>query len=184
MKCQACHREMERAEPGFYHYTESGLDNVYLEGIDVFRCPGCDEQVPVIPRLKDLHRNIALALICLPEPLRGQEIRYLRRQMRYKSKDFAELIGVSPQTVSNWERKGAKPSPSHDRLIRTVCLLGLVETDSEFAKLVVASIHDYLGRLAQIEKERKERTSVVGMKKGGVFEAPYTYEYLPIAAIA
>jgi len=154
MKCQACNQEMGKTKKEMYQYVESGLDNIYLEEVSIYHCKDCGEEAPIIPSIKNLHRVITLAILERPEPLDGPEIKYLRKQMRYKSKDFAELLGVTPQTISTWER-GATHTESHDRLIRTVCLLRLQETDKKFLELITHKMNEYLEFLAQIEKERK-----------------------------
>jgi len=40
MKCSLCNDPLKEAKE-LYHYTESGLDNVYLCGIDIFKCEKC-----------------------------------------------------------------------------------------------------------------------------------------------
>ena len=42
MKCPICKSEMACNQES-YHYVESGLENVQLDGIDVFRC-SCGEE--------------------------------------------------------------------------------------------------------------------------------------------
>ena len=73
-------RQVTKAAP--YAYTESGLDNVVLSGITVYVCPYCQAEVPVIPRIGQLHRVIADTLLHKPELLTGQELRFLERGSR------------------------------------------------------------------------------------------------------
>lgn len=40
-------------------YTESGLPDVLLDGVEFRSCPQCDEEEMVIPRIARLHRLIA-----------------------------------------------------------------------------------------------------------------------------
>ena len=61
MKCPICNSEMECNQES-YHYVESGLENVQLDGIDVFRC-SCGEEIINIPAMPELHSLIALELI-------------------------------------------------------------------------------------------------------------------------
>jgi len=86
------HRSATAAEP--YHYRLSGLP-VSLVGIDVWHCPECRSQMPVIPRLTELHQVIAGMLARKPMPLTGAEIRS-RMQIGMAAQRFALLLGVSP----------------------------------------------------------------------------------------
>lgn len=178
MKCQACNQEMGTTEKEMYQYVESGLDNIYLDGVSIYRCEDCGEEAPILPSIKDLHRTIAISILIRNEPLNGPEIRYIRKHMRYKSKDFGELLGVTPQTISGWE-KGANPSESNDRLIRAVCLIKMLETDQRFLELVAYNMKEYLDFLAHIEKERKAERNAVSVKEGHVLGEPYQFNYMP-----
>jgi hypothetical protein len=42
-----------------HRYTECGLSNVVLKGIQVFHCAKCGEEEIVIPNIEELHRLIA-----------------------------------------------------------------------------------------------------------------------------
>lgn len=43
----------------------------------------------------------------------GERIRNLRTSKKWKQKQLAELIGVSPQVISNWERGYSSPDNEH-----------------------------------------------------------------------
>jgi DNA-binding transcriptional regulator YiaG len=45
------------------------------------------------------------------------EIRFLRLEMKCSKRKFAALMGVTPRTVSAWE-KGVPPSPTSSKLLR------------------------------------------------------------------
>lgn len=96
-----------------------GID-VVLKGIEVRHCGDCGEEHVVIPRIKDLHTAVAKALINQPRLLTHGEIRFLRTYMGFSSKDFAEHMGVTPETVSRWEnpRNPMKIRKTADRFIR------------------------------------------------------------------
>lgn len=64
MKCTACGSEMATRREN-YRYAASGLP-VTLRTVEVRRCPKCGETGVVIPRIADLHRALALALIHKP----------------------------------------------------------------------------------------------------------------------
>lgn len=116
LNCPNCQKN-QTTKIGEYHYTESGLPNVWLLGIEVFECE-CGESFAFIPCIQELHKLIAKILLTQENPLSGKEIRFLRKTMGLKAKEFADLIGVKNITVSRWERGGITPPNSIDRLIR------------------------------------------------------------------
>ncbi|MGO9620330.1 MAG: type II TA system antitoxin MqsA family protein [Desulfobaccales bacterium] len=129
MKCPSC-QQMRETHKGGYHYTESGLPNVWLRGVEIFECD-CGEKSAFIPCIEELHKLIGKTLIVKEEQLSGSEIRFLRKHMMLKSKDFAKELGVQKVTMSRWENSDSQPSESVDRLIRLVYAIkmGLSKTD-------------------------------------------------------
>ena len=118
MKCPICKSEME-SKLESYHYVESGLDNVQLDGIDVFRCT-CGEEVISIPAMPELHSLIAFELIKKKSLLNSREIRFLRKNMGLTGKVLAKYIGVDNATLSRWENNAQTIDKSHDRLLRLI----------------------------------------------------------------
>lgn len=116
MRCHECNSEMEESR-GTYHYMESGLDNVYLEGIYTYTC-SCGEFFPTIPNVVALQKVIGNAIIHKQGALNGKEIRFLRKNMGLKAKGLTEYLGVDKSTVSRWENKNQPLSKSNDRFIR------------------------------------------------------------------
>lgn len=129
MKCPSC-QQMRQTHKGEYHYTESGLPNVWLSGVEIFECD-CGEKFAFITCTDALHKLIGKTLIGKEDQLSSSEIRFLRKHMMYKSKDFAKELGVQNVTVSRWENSDSQPSESVDRLIRLVYAIkmGLSKTD-------------------------------------------------------
>ncbi len=103
-----------------YHYTASGLDNVYLaNGYTRHKTPYGDGVS--IQNLNGLHKVIGHALITQPIDLIGAELRFLRVEMDLSQKVLADLLGTTEQTLRRWEssRKKAIPGPA-DRLLRAL----------------------------------------------------------------
>lgn len=122
MRCEQCKIPMEILSDQRYQYTESGLDNVYLEGISVYVCPYCETKVAQIPKIEQLHDLIGRALAAKPAPLTGAEVRFLRKNLGISARKWAEMIGVDPATLSRWESGGQKCSASLDLLVRLLYL--------------------------------------------------------------
>ena len=69
MRCEVFRSDLtpRRTTPAApYHYTFSGLANVWLVGIEAQRCSRCDVEMPFIPRAPLLHRLLAAVLIERP----------------------------------------------------------------------------------------------------------------------
>lgn len=118
IKCPQC-GEMSHRKIGSHKYIESGLDNVYLANIPVYKC-SCGASLPSIFRLHRLHELIALTLIKKPSLLNGDEIKFLRKNLRLPSKVFANMLGVGKTTLPKWENDAQNHSEVYDRLIRLI----------------------------------------------------------------
>lgn len=101
---------MSKPEP--YHYTESGLDNVYLlngyETVETPRGVGV-----MITDVEGLHRAIGDILTRERKSLSGREFRFLRHEINLTQQNLSALLGVDVQTVGRWEREETEiPGPA------------------------------------------------------------------------
>lgn len=118
MKCVRC-GEAVQSTRGAHRYTESGLSNVTLLNVELRTCPSCGEREVVIPRIEELHRVIADALVRDQTRFAPDQVKYLRKWLGYSTADFALVMGVRPETVSRWESKdGYQMPPTAERLLR------------------------------------------------------------------
>jgi putative zinc finger/helix-turn-helix YgiT family protein len=117
MKCLSCGATMKITRENV-RYDASGLPNVTLRNVEVNRCPQCGDEEIAIPKIEDLHRAIAEALITKPARLDAAEIRYLRKYLGWSGADFAAHMGTTRETVSRWEHGTAQMGPQADRLLR------------------------------------------------------------------
>jgi DNA-binding transcriptional regulator YiaG len=101
-----------------YHYTESGLDNVYLGNGYTIHETKYGKGVS-IQDTEGLHRVIGRWLVELPKPLNGAELRFLRLEMDLSQKALAGIIGSTEQNVRRWEKDRKKPIQGMaDRFVR------------------------------------------------------------------
>jgi len=120
MKCPNCKNKMNCTQSD-YHYTESGLNNIYLSGIEIYHC-SCGEEIISLPTVNQLHDLIAIDLIKQKHRLNGRELRFLRKNMGLTAKKLGGYLGIDNATISRWE-KGSQPiSSPHDRLFRLLYL--------------------------------------------------------------
>lgn len=122
-KCDICGERMVSRKAGPrepYHYRASGLDDVFLVGVEVRRCPIGHGETPVIPRIGELHRVIAVHLLEKPDLLTGTEVRYLRKFAGLQAQEFAALLRVTPETMSRIETGAQKMGATADKLVRAI----------------------------------------------------------------
>lgn len=117
MNCFECGAEMVSTVER-YRYDESGLPNVWLENVEIHRCPECGEVEVVIPGLDTLHRVIAERLARKPTRLTGAEIRFIRKTVGWSAKDLARFMHIDPATLSRWETGKENAGPQSDMLVR------------------------------------------------------------------
>ena len=119
--CPTCGKPMLQKTSN-YHYKESGLDNVFLENVTVYKC-SCGITYPSIFRVPRLHALIAERLLEKPALLEGEEIRFLRKTLSMSSKGFSEALGVGLTTYSKWENNRQQHSAPNDRAIRAMYII-------------------------------------------------------------
>lgn len=127
MKCDYCGKDTQIRKIQKYQYKGVGLDNVFLDNIEVRFCSDCDLQSPIIPKILKLHNTIGFAIVCKNSLLTGAEIQFLRKNLRMKSQDWARLLRSKKETVSRWENDSQAISPQSDLLIRYLYLRLLEE---------------------------------------------------------
>lgn len=101
-----------------YHYTNSGLDYVYLaNGFIVEETPY--GRSIAIHRADDLHAVIARDIVTRPGTMRGQEVRFLRSQLALSQAGLGKVLGMTRDAVAKWEGKPNDVIPGQaDRALR------------------------------------------------------------------
>lgn len=86
-----------------YHFTECGLDNIYLRnGFDEVET--AEGRAVGIHALEQLHRVIAEGIVNKAGFLTGKELRFLRIELDLSQKALGDLMGKSDQMVAKWEK--------------------------------------------------------------------------------
>ena len=163
MNCLECGSQTRKvvATPKHpYHFTESGLRDVYLTGIDVLTCKACKSVSPIIPRLPTLHRTIALSLALKSGSLTGQEIRFLRTVAGLSAVKFASLLMVEPETLSRAENNRQVLKPSMDKLARAIAIQKIdPEAATQILLNLIETIRDARSKLPIFRFERAWKTA-------------------------
>jgi DNA-binding transcriptional regulator YiaG len=107
------------APPERYHYRDSGLDNVWLEGgFEHVKSPYGDGVR--IEDLDGLHRCIARCLIEKPGLLSGAEFRFLRTELDLSQSTMGQLCGREERAIRGWEAGDRPIDEGANKLIRFV----------------------------------------------------------------
>jgi DNA-binding transcriptional regulator YiaG len=119
-----------------YHYTESGLDNIYLEnGFEIVRTER--GQGVRFHDLDGLHAAIGRALVEEARPLTGRELRVVRVELLLSQAALARLLGVKELPVARWENGRTLIPAAVDAAVRALYLEKLNEK-AKFSDLLRA----------------------------------------------
>ena len=152
MECSNCGGEAPVVR-GTYHLKELGLKNVVLQGTEIVKCGKCGNEDPVLHRMDDIMRALALAVVGKPYRLAGDEVRFLRKYLHLTGEQFARLLRVDNTTLSKWERGEDPVGPQSDLLIRFFTVVlgeGLKE-----------KIDDVVAHMSQIRDTRPRRRPTI-----------------------
>ncbi len=128
-----------------YHYTEGGLDNVWLVG-DGFRfvdLPGGRREIR-IQDIEGLHREICRILVKEKKNLTGKELRFLRQEMLLSQANLAKLLEVTEQTIHRWETGKSDIPRTADAIVRIIY-------EQQFDKNHSIDVRKCLEKLADLE---------------------------------
>jgi putative zinc finger/helix-turn-helix YgiT family protein len=116
-ECSNC-SEPVTTELRNYRYTESGLSNVVLQGVEIADCPKCGTSDVIIPRMAKIHRAIAQALTNSPARLTGEQFRFLRKHLALSGDQLGHYLHTDRTKISKWENGEDQIGPATDRLVR------------------------------------------------------------------
>lgn len=127
-------------EPRNYRYTESGLSNVVLQGVEVAQCDACGKVDVILPHMEKIHWAIARALTAEnPARMTGEQLRFLRKHIEFSGEKLASHLGTDRTKISKWERGEDPIGKFTDRLVRLL----VAELDKDL-KPVAASVAEHL----------------------------------------
>ena len=138
-----------------YHYTESGLDNVWLASGFRF-VPSPRGRSLIIDDIEGLHAAIGRSVVEEEKQLTGPEIRFLRNELLLSQNALSRLLGVSEQTVARWEKKQAPIPTAADATLRQLYLehVGAAGKISEMLRRIADAEHGAFKRFT-MERERR-----------------------------
>jgi putative zinc finger/helix-turn-helix YgiT family protein len=140
MRCKCKNGLLERSVKQEHVEDFGGLVVKVLNAVVVQRCSACSEEMIGIPDLQGLARAAAMARAQSPERLAGKEVRFIRRALDMKQKDFAAAMDLSAEHVSRWENDHNGIGGASEKLVRhNVCAL-LSEGSCEYDPKAIANM--------------------------------------------
>jgi len=99
-----------------YHYTECGLDNIWLNnGFERHEDTGYGAGTSITD-VEGLHVAIGLGLINSKNKLRGAELRFIRHELDLSQGALAIVLGTSEQNLRRWEKNNSISGPAQNLL--------------------------------------------------------------------
>ena len=128
-----------------YHYTECGLDNIYLvNGFEIIK--NNDDEEIFIHDIHGLHKIIGMSLVSKQGLLLGNEIKFIRTTLDFSQTILAKLLGCTYQTILLWEKNKTPISRIADRLLRIMFFEYLNPEQDR-------TIYDLINEIANLEAE-------------------------------
>jgi DNA-binding transcriptional regulator YiaG len=148
-----------KKQTDYYHYTECGLDNIYLvNGFKVTKTDDDEEEV-FIHDIHGLHKAIANILIFKKGLLIGNEIKFIRTMLDLSQNKLAALIGCRYQQILLWEKDKNKISKPADRLLRIILYTYLhKEIDN-------GEVFDRINEIADLDAMEVDRLNKIEFKE-------------------
>lgn len=103
-----------------YHLTGIGLPDVYLlNGAKIENDPDYGELV-TITDVHGLHHAIGFHIVTKLDPMTGDELRFLRKQMELTQEALAVRLRLDVQTIANYEKGKTKNIGPTDVAMRMI----------------------------------------------------------------
>ncbi len=100
-----------------HQYTECGLQNVFISGIQKMTDDDGDEVI-MVSSINVLHKVIAEGIVSHGKGMNGAELRFLRSELGLTQSEFANLVHKDKQTIGRWERSETEIDSVAEAVIR------------------------------------------------------------------
>lgn len=104
-----------------YRYTECGLADVYIHGLEPFT-DDAGERVFRIINVNGLHRVIAASIVVQDAAMDGKQVRFLRTEMGLTQAELGKVIHKEALTIGRWERGESPVDDNAETIIRLVAI--------------------------------------------------------------
>ncbi len=100
-----------------YQYMESGLENVFIEGVS-FVTDDAGETCITVPNINGLHKAISTGIVRQKAGMTGREMRFLRTEIGLTQAELAIIVHREALAISRWERGEVPIDSNAEALIR------------------------------------------------------------------
>lgn len=136
-----------------YHYTECGLENIYL--INGFKITNTYEIEEIfIHNIHGLHNAIGMTLISKSGLLLGEEIKFIRTTMDLSQTTLARILGITYQSVLAWEKNKTPISKTADYLLRAIFFSYLNMEESQ-------TIYEKINEIADLDAKLNKNENMI-----------------------
>lgn len=91
--------------------------------LSLYRCISCKEEIFALQEIGKFEKEIT-GWLAREGILSGEAFRFMRKSLRLKANELAQLLDVTPETISRWEKEHRPP----DR--KAMMVLGSMVLDS------------------------------------------------------
>ena len=116
-----------------YHYTDSGLENVIIEGVNFLDDDSGDECL-MIPNINGLHKTIAHGIVVRRAGMSGRELRFIRTELGMTQAELAAMLHRESLAVSRWERGECPIDANAEAIVRLYAIQTLKLPDTPDVK--------------------------------------------------
>jgi len=120
-----------------YHYTQCGLDDVFLlNGYKRHQTPYGSGIT--VENVEGLHEAIAAHLCRNKAFLSGKEFRFVRKLLDLTQAELAVFLGCDAQSIARWEKGKTEINGAADKLVRVLYLasrLGVMDAAELIRKI-------------------------------------------------
>lgn len=110
-------------------YTDSGLDNAIIEGVNFLADDSGDECL-MIANVNGPHKTIARGIVVRRASVSGRALRFIRTDMGMTQAQLAEMPYREPLAVSRWERGECPPDANAESVVRLYAIQALKLPDT------------------------------------------------------
>lgn len=104
-----------------YHYTESGLENIYLK--NGFVCTEEDgEEFVSFTNFDGIHQAIAIAICSQKKWMSAAQLKFLRKEFNLSQTGLGQLIYCDRQSIARWEKGEIEIPHLADVMLRALYL--------------------------------------------------------------
>jgi hypothetical protein len=121
-KCAKCGGDLNVETLPTFQADSIGIRGVeVIDAVQQASCVKCEAVAyTMIPDLPELIAAVAVWRVMIPVKLVDFEIKFLRQALNLQSKELAEKLQVTPETVSRWENRQSPISDGSERSLRVL----------------------------------------------------------------